>query len=296
MNRSMIAILALVAVVFSVLTSIFIVDERTKALVLQFGQIKSVKELPGLYFKIPFIQEVVRYDDRILGLDVGPLEVTPRDGRRLTVDAFTRYRIADVQAFRRAVGAGGEAIAESRIDSIVQARLREVLGTVDSDAILSQNRAELAGRILAAAKTEAVSLGVQIVDVRLKRTDLPEQNLEATFARMRAEREREAADQIARGNEAAQRLRATADRTVVETVSEARRTAEIVRGEADAARTAIFAEAYSVDPEFFEFYRSLAAYRSTFLESNSSIVMSPDSDFFDYFNSDALRVPSADTP
>lgn len=296
MNRSMIAIVALVAVVFSILTSIFIVDERTKALVLQFGQIKSVKEQPGLYFKIPFIQEVVRYDDRILGLDVGPLEVTPRDGRRLTVDAFTRYRIADVQAFRRAVGAGGEAIAESRIDSIVQARLREVLGTVDSDAILSQNRAELAGRILAAAKTEAVSLGVQIVDVRLKRTDLPEQNLEATFARMRAEREREAADQIARGNEAAQRLRATADRTVVETVSEARRTAEIVRGEADAARTAIFAEAYSADPEFFEFYRSLAAYRSTFLESNSSIVMSPDGDFFDYFNSDALRVPSADTP
>lgn len=288
MNRMTLLLPAVAIVLAGLLSSVFIVDERTKALVLQFGQITSVKDEPGLYFKIPLIQEVVRYDDRILGRDIEPLEVTPSDDRRLVVDAFARYRIVDVVRFRQAVGAGGVPFAENRIDTILRSQVREVLGSVDSSAILSENRSSLAIKIRDAAKIEAAALGVDIVDVRLRRTDLPDQNLEATFARMRAEREREAADQVARGNEAAQRLRATADRTVIETVSDAKRQAEIIRGEADAKRNAIFAAAYGADPEFFEFYRSLSAYRTSILAGNSTMVMAPDSEFFNYLRSSTV--------
>ena len=291
MNRMTLLLPAAAILVAGLLSSVFIVDERTKALVLQFGQITSVKDEPGLYFKIPLIQEVVRYDDRILGRDIEPLEVTPSDDRRLVVDAFARYRIVDVVRFRQAVGAGGVPFAENRIDTILRAQVREVLGSVDSSAILSENRAALAIKIRDAAKIEAAALGVDIMDVRLRRTDLPDQNLDATFARMRAEREREAADQVARGNEAAQRLRATADRTVIETVSDAKRQAEIIRGEADAKRNSIFAAAYGADPEFFEFYRSLAAYRTSILGGNSTLVMAPDSEFFNYLKSSSAPLP-----
>lgn len=282
MNRTTLLIPAAVLVIAAILSSVFIVDEREKALVLQFGQIKEVREEPGLYFKIPLIQDVVRYDDRMLGRDIEPLEVTPSDDRRLVVDAFARYMIKDVERFRQAVGAGGIEFAENRIDTILRSQVREVLGAVDSSEILSENRAALAAKIRDAAAREAEALGVQIVDVRLRRTDLPEQNLDATFARMRAERQREAADQIARGNEAAQRLRAQADRTVIETVSDAKRQAEIVRGQADAKRNAIFATAYGADPDFFQFYRSLTAYRDSLLAGNSTLVLSPDSEFFRY--------------
>jgi len=276
-----IVVLAIVAS----LSAIFIVDEREKALVLQFGRVVSVKEEPGLAFKIPLIQEVVTYDDRILSREVGPLEITPLDDRRLVVDAFARYRIANIRQFRQSVGAGGIAVAENRLDSILRAEIREVLGSVSSNDILSSDRAALMLRIRNGAITEARSLGLEVIDVRLKRTDLPQANLEATFARMRAEREREAADEIARGKEAAQRVRAQADRTQVELVSEAEREAEIIRGEADARRNAIFAEAYGKDIEFFEFYRTLAAYRQSMLAGNSSMVLSPDSEFFNYLKS-----------
>ncbi len=278
------------------LLSVFIVDERESALVLQFSKIIDVKEDPGLGFKIPFIQQIVRYDDRILSRDIEPLEVTPLDDRRLVVDAFARYRIVDVRRFREAVGDGGIPFAESRLDSILRSRTREVLGSVSSNDILSSDRATLMLRIRNAAITEAKELGIEVVDVRLKRTDLPAQNLDATFARMRAEREREAADEIARGNEAAQRVRAQADRTQVELVSDAKRQAEITRGEADAKSNAIFNEAFGADAEFFEFYRSLDAYRVALKGENSSIVMSPDGDFFNYFNDAGIGsgTPAAD--
>ena len=274
-----------VIAVAGVMSSIFIVDEREKALVLQFGRVVDIKEEPGLAFKIPLIQEVVRYDDRILSRDIDPLEVTPLDDRRLVVDAFARYRIADVNRFRQAVGVGGIATAENRLDSILRAKTRETLGSVSSNDILSSDRATLMLRIRNDAIAEALALGIEIVDVRLKRTDLPSQNLEATFERMRAEREREATDERARGNEAAQRVRAQADRTVVELVSDAQRQAEIIRGEADANRNAIFAAAFGADPEFFEFYRSLTAYSRALQGSNSTMVMSPDSEFFNYLKS-----------
>jgi membrane protease subunit HflC len=286
MRRSALLLPALVVVVFAAISSVFIVDERQKALVLQFGQIVTVQETPGLGFKIPFIQDVVRYDDRILSRDVEPLEVTPSDDRRLVVDAFARYRIADVVQFRQAVGAGGLRAAESQLADIMNDNIRSVLGAagVTSNTILSSERAELMDRIRIRADSRADTIGIEVVDVRLKQTNLPDQNLAATFDRMRAERIREATDERARGGEAAQRVRALADRTVVELVSEAERDAEIIRGEADAERNSIFAKAFSADEDFFRFYRSLAAYEKALKGSNSTMVITPDSEFFEFLD------------
>jgi len=267
------------------LSSVFVVTEKEKALVLQFGKVVAVKENPGLGFKIPLIQDVVKYDDRILSLDTPDLQITPLDDRRLVVDAFARYRIVDVTKFRQAVGSGGIRTAQSRLDSILRSQTREVLGSVNSNDILSVDRAALMVKIRNGAREKAHGLGVEIIDVRLKRTDLPSENLKATFGRMRAERQREATDERARGGEAAQRVRAQADRTVVELVSDAKRQAEIIRGQADAKRNAIFAEAYGADQEFFKFYRSLSAYRKALKGSNSTMVLSPDSEFFNYLKS-----------
>ncbi len=286
MNRSALLLPILAVIVAGVMSSLFIVDEREKALVLQFGQVKQVKETPGLGFKIPLIQEVVTYEDRILGLQTAPSEVTPLDDRRLVVDAFARWRIVNLVEFREAVGAGGENAAQTRLERIVSASIREVLGGVPSNRVLSEDRTALMNQIRDNARAQALSLGVDIVDVRLTRTDLPEQNLAATFARMRAEREREAADERARGEEAALRVRASADRTVIELTSDARRQAEVIRGEADAERNRVYAEAFGRDPEFFAFTRSLTSYERALQGSNSSIVMQPDSMFFEYLRSD----------
>lgn len=285
MRKSALILPLIAALAFVGLSSVFIVTEVEKALVLRFGRVVDVKEEPGLAFKMPFVDEVVRYDDRILSRDVEPLEVTPSDDRRLVVDAFARYRIADVNQFRLAVGAGGEAAAERRLDSILRSKTREILGSVSSNEILSSDRAALMLRIRNAAIADARALGVEVIDVRLKRTDLPRENLQATFDRMRAERVREATDERARGREAAQRITALADRTVVELVSDAKRQSEIIQGEADARRNGIFAEAYGADPEFFEFYRSLTAYRNALKGENSTMVLSPDSEFFNYLGS-----------
>jgi len=286
MNRALYGLIALLLVAALGLSSLFIVDEREKALVLQFGRVVQIKEDPGLGFKIPLIQEVVRYDDRILSIDVDPLEVTPLDDRRLVVDAFARYRVTDVERFRQAVGPGGESAAARRMDDILRAQLRETLGGVSSNDILSQDRAALMLSIRNGAAKQASALGLSVVDVRLKRTDLPQENLEATFQRMRAERVREATDERARGNEAKQRIQAQADRTVVELVSDANRQGEIIRGEADGERERIFADAFGRDPEFFEFYRSLTAYQRSLQGNNSTLVLSPDSEFFDYLKTD----------
>ena len=294
MRRLTYLIPAVVLLIAVGLSSIFVVDERQRALVLQFGQIRQVIETPGLNFKIPFIQEVVYYDARILALDTDTIEVTPSDDRRLVVDAFARYRIADVVRFRQAVGVGGLRAAEDRLSSILNAQIRETLGAdqVTSDTILSPGRAMLAERIRDGARTSALSLGIDILDVRLKQTNLPMQNLEATYARMRAEREREAADEIARGDEAAQRVRAQADRTVVELVSDARREAEIARGEADAERNGIFASAFGQDQDFFAFYRSMTAYERALMGQNSTMVISPDSEFFEFLGGAGASTPA----
>ncbi len=285
MRKSQILIGALALAVIGLLSAVYIVDEREKAIRLWFGEVTAVIEEPGLYFKVPLLHEIVRYDDRILPLETEPLEVTPADERRLIVDAFARWRISDPVQFRKAVGASAIAGARPRLQRILNAELREVLGSVNSSDIVSADRAVLMTKIRDQARVRAASLGVEIIDVRIRRADLPEQNLAATFERMRAEREREAADEIARGKEAAQRVRAQADRTVVETVSRAQKEADIIRGEADARRNAIFAEAFGRDPEFFAFYRSLRAYEESLRQENSTMVISPDSEFFTYLKS-----------
>jgi modulator of FtsH protease HflC len=287
--RAIYIIPALVILLVVALSSVFIVDERKKALVLQFGQVMQVKQEPGLGFKVPLMQDVVLYEDRILGLQTQPIEVTLLSDRRLVVDAFARWRIVNLVQFRQSVGTAGEERAQLLLSNILSQAIPEVLGRATQDQVLSLDRSELMNKILVIAKREGAALGVDVIDVRLTRTDLPEQNLEATFARMRAERDREAADEKARGGEAAQRVRASADRTVIELTSDARRQAEVIRGEADADRNRILAEAYGRDPEFFAFIRSLAAYEASLKGGNSSIVMQPDSEFFDYLRSDQGR-------
>ncbi|WP_102225002.1 protease modulator HflC [Acidimangrovimonas sediminis] len=286
MRKTVYLIPVVVIVLALVLASIFIVDPRYKALVLQFGQVKQQIEKPGLYFKIPLIQTVVYYDGRILGLPTQPLEVTPADDRRIVVDAFARWRITDLIKFREATGNQGIQFAQQRLENILNAAIREVLGEVPSSAVLSEDRTPLMVKIRDQARKEAAALGVDVIDVRLTRTDLPTENLKATYARMQAEREREAADEIARGNEAAQRIRATADRTALELTSEAQKKADVIRGEADAKRNEIYAAAFGKDPEFFAFTRSLNAYAEALKGSNTTIVLSPKTEFFDYLNND----------
>lgn len=290
MNKASIIIPGLFIAGIVALSSVFTVDEREKALVLQFGEVKAIKEEPGLGFKLPFMQDVVRYDGRILSLPTPPLEVTLADDRRLVVDAFARWQIVDLVAFRESVGAGGEEKAQALLSGILNNAIPEVLGKVASGKVLSEDRTGLMNQIRDIAKREAAALGVNVIDVRLTRTDLPPQNLSSTFGRMRAEREREAADEIARGGEAAQRVRATADRSVVELTSEARKNAEVIRGVADAQRNAIYAEAFGKDPEFFAFTRSLTSYERALQGGNSSIVLNPDSEFFEYLRSDKAPV------
>ncbi len=272
----------------ALLSSIFVVDEREKALVLRFGQIKQVRVEPGIGFKVPLIDEVARFEDRILSLQTPVIEVTPADDRRLRVDAFVLYRIDDVVQYRQAVGSGGEARAANDLSGILESQIRAVLGSqgVTSNIILSPQRSALMDQIRKQSDARANALGLAVVDVRLGRTNLPEQNFDATLRRMIAERDREATDERARGREAAQRVTALADRTFEEIISEARRDARIIEGEADAERNRIFAEAYSKDPEFFEFYRSLAAYEESLKGSNTSMVMSPEGEFFNYLRSD----------
>jgi membrane protease subunit HflC len=288
MKKAGVLLPVLVVAIVTAFSALFVVDERENVLVLQFGQVKQEIKEPGLGFKLPFIQEVVRYDARILGLQTQPLEVTPLDDRRLVVDAFLRWRLEDVRRFREAVGVDGVRAAQGRMDRIMNAAIREVLGSVPSNTVLSEDRTALMNRIRDLARREAQTLGIEVIDVRLTRTDLPRENLEATFARMRAEREREAADERARGNEAAQRVRALADRTVIELVSASRREAEIIRGEADAQRNRIYAEAFSLDPEFFAFTRSMQSYERALRGDNTSMVLRPDSEFFTFLRSDGM--------
>ena len=290
--RSRIAVIIAAVIAVGGLMSLFIVDEREKVLVLRFGQIKQVKTDPGLGFKIPWLDQVVRFDDRILSLETPVIEVTPADDRRLEVDAFVMYRIVDIVKFRQALGAGGEREASIQLNDILDGQIRAVLGAdgVTSNAILSPERSRLMELIRAEAQTRAKDLGLDVVDVRLRQTNLPEQNFDATLQRMIAEREREATDERARGREAAQRVTAVADRTHEETLSAAKRDALIIEGEADAERTRILADAFGADPEFFDFYRSLAAYEASIQGGNSTLVIPPNHEFLTYMKSATPRV------
>ncbi|MEM6712879.1 MAG: protease modulator HflC [Pseudomonadota bacterium] len=271
-------IVALVGV--AIYSSLFVVDETEQALVLQFGQPVDVVREPGLNFKIPFIQNVSYFDRRVLDLDSPVQEIIAADQERLVVDTFARYRITDPLAFFQTVGS--IAGAQSRLSTVLNSATRRVLGEVPFLTIVRDDRASLMERIRDQVNGEADDFGMEIVDVRIRRADLPEANSQAIFQRMQTEREREATEIRAQGEEASQRIRSRADREVTVIVADATREGEQVRGEGDAERTRIFADAFGQDPEFFSFYRSMQAYEAGF-SSGASLVISPDSDFFRYF-------------
>ena len=266
--------------------SIFIVKEINQAIVLQFGDPKRIISTPGINFKIPFIQNVVFLDKRILNLDAPPEEVISSDQKRLIVDAYVKFKIIDVLDFYKTLG--NENVARSRISAIVNSRIRSVLGERPLAAVLSEDRANLMKEITALVETEVNAFGISIVDVRIKRADLPEANSEAIFRRMQTEREREAKEFRAQGAEIAQRIRSTADKDVTIIKSQAEKKANIVRGEGDGEANRVFAEAFNTDPEFFAFFRAMQAYAEGLQNSDTTMILSPDSEFFKYFaNPDA---------
>jgi len=266
--------------------SIFTVFEIKNAIVLQFGDPKRVIMEPGLNFKIPFVQNVVFIDNRILDIDAPPAEVIASDQKRLIVDAYVKFKIIDVLDFYKTLG--NENVARSRISAIVNSRIRSVLGERPLAAVLSEDRANLMKEITALVETEVNAFGISIVDVRIKRADLPEANSEAIFRRMQTEREREAKEFRAQGAEIAQRIRSTADKDVTIIKSQAEKKANIIRGEGDGEANRVFAEAFNTDPEFFAFFRAMQAYAEGLQNSDTTMILSPDSEFFKYFaNPDA---------
>lgn len=281
-NFTGIAVVSVVVVVVVLFNSLFVVGQTQLALVTQFGDPVRVIKAPGLAFKTPFVQTVLFFDKRILELDVAePEEVITSDRERIVVDAFSRYRISDALRYYQSVGT--EPIARQRLTSIMNSSLRGVLGQKTFSALLTSERANLMRSIRDQMKAEAVGLGIDVVDVRIRRADLPQANLEAVFGRMQTERQREAAGFRASGDEEAQRIKSAADKEVTIIKANATRKSDILRGEGEAERNRILGEAYGRDPEFFEFYRSLKAYEQSMTGNNTTMVISPDSPFFKYF-------------
>ena len=261
--------------------SIFIVKEVNQAIVLQFGDPKRIINKPGLNFKLPFIQNVVFLDKRILNLDTPPEEVIASDQKRLIVDAFARFQIVDSLTFYKAVG--NERVARSRLSTIINSRLRSVLGTQELQTLLSKDRTKQMALIQEGVNAEAEKFGIKIVDVRIKRADLPQANSEAIYRRMQTEREREAKEFRARGAEMAVTITSTADKEVTVILADAEKKSEIMKGEGDALRNKIFADAFGRDPEFFAFYRAMQAYEKALIGGDTSLILSPDSEFFKFF-------------
>ncbi len=282
MSRSLFAAgIGLIVVAILASASLFTVNETQQALVLQFGEPRRVIKEPGLKIKIPFIQNVVIMDRRVLDLDPPVEQVILADQKRLDVDAFARYRIHNPLRFYQTVT--NEVRAENRMNSIVNSALRRVLGSVTLLAVLSEERARVMNDIRAQVNAEAQDLGIEIVDVRIRRADLPEETSQSIFARMRSEREREAAEARAQGQEQSQQIRSRAERERTVLLAEAQRDAQKLRGEGDNQALRIIAEATSSDPQFYTYYRSLEAYRKTMSKGDTTYVLSPDSSFFRFF-------------
>jgi membrane protease subunit HflC len=282
-----------IAAVVAYLT-LFTVYQTQQPLVLEFGKPKREIKDPGLHYKIPFIQNVEYFDKRILDIDTASQEVIASDKKRLVVDAFARYRITDPLMFFQSVR--DERIANARIGAILEASLRRVLGGATFQAVVRDKREALMRTILSQVNKEASELGVEIVDVRIKRVDLPEANMQAIYRRMQTERQREAAEWRAEGEGAARRIRATADRQVTVIKADATGESERVRGDGDAERNRIYAEAFNQDPEFFSFYRSMQAYEAALQAGDTRMLLTPDSEFFKYFNDASGQVPAGVKP
>lgn len=297
MGNRLPVILAIAAfVLVAIYSSFFVVNEREQAVVVRFGQIQDVKTEPGLYFKLPFAfmdADRVQYvEDRALRFDLDNIRVQVSGGKFYEVDAFVVYRISDARRFRETVS-GDRDSAESRLRTRLDAALRRVYGLRGFESALSDDRASMMREVRNDLTGDAESLGLSIVDVRIRRTDLTQEVSQQTFERMKAERLAQAELIRARGNEEGQRRRAIADRQVVELVAEAQRDSEIIRGEGDGERNRVFGEAFSRDPAFFDFYRSMSAYRESFGQSDTTLLLSPDSEFFRFFNDAEGTSPSA---
>lgn len=285
MSKLNIVVGIIVVVGLALWSTIFVVNERNQAIVTRFGEITSIKTEPGLYFKAPFIEAVQIIEDRLLLLDQEGMTVQVKGGKFYEVDAFLTYRISDARAFREKL-LGSIPRAEARLGTRMESALRSVYGLRDFNDALSQARNEMMTEARDILRGDISELGLEVVDVRIRRTDLTVQVSSQTYDRMIAERLAEAALLRARGKERAQTIRAIADRQAVSIVADARRDSEILRGEGDAERNAIFASAFGQDVEFFEFYRSMQSYRNALESTGTTLILSPDSEFFRYFNSD----------
>jgi len=261
--------------------SLFTVKEINQAIVLQFGDPKKIVTTAGLQYKIPFIQNVVFLDRRILSLDPMPEEVIASDQKRLIVDAYARFKIIDPLKFY--ISVGDERVARSRLATIINSRIRSVLGKQSLATLLSEERSTQMSIIQEGVNVEAEKFGITIIDVRIKRADLPQANSEAIYKRMQTEREREAKEFRARGAEMAVTITSTADRKVTVILANAEKQSEIMKGEGDGIRNKIFADAFGQDPEFFSFYRAMQAYETALIGGDTTLILSPDSDFFKFF-------------
>ena len=279
MKRFIIPLVILIAA--TIYFSVFIVKEVNQAIVLQFGDPKRIIMNPGINFKIPFIQNVVFLDKRILNLDTPPEEVIASDQKRLIVDAFARFQIVDPLKFY--ISVGNERVARSRLSTIINSRIRSVLGTQELQTLLSKDRSKQMASIQEGVNNEAENFGIKIVDVRIKRADLPQANSDAIFRRMQTEREREAKEFRAKGAEMAVTITSTADKEVTVILADAQKKSEIMKGEGDGKRNNIFAQAFGQDPEFFAFYRAMQAYEKALIGGETSLILSPDSEFFKFF-------------
>ncbi len=275
------ALVVLGAVAFLIYNAIFFIYPTQQALVLQFGSVQKALRDPGMYFKIPFIQNVELIERRILDLDLNPQEVIAADQKRLVVDAFARYRIIDPVRFYQSVRTTQG--ANQRLSTFLQSNLRQVVAESSFSAVVKDSRAALMEKIKAQVSRSASELGVEIVDVRIRRADLPQANSEAVFRRMQTERQREATELRAQGEEASRRIRARAERDREVILAEATRDSEVLRGTGDGERNAIFNDAFGRDPEFFSFYRTMQAYEAGLKSSDTRMVLSPNSDFFRFF-------------
>ena len=277
-----------IIIVLAIITylSLFTVKEINQAIVLQFGNPKKVITTAGLQWKIPFVQNVVFLDRRILSLDPPPEEVIASDQKRLIVDAYSRFKIIDPLKFY--ISVGNEMVARSRLATIINSRIRNVLGKQSLATLLSEERGRQMAIIQEGVNEEAKKFGIEIIDVRIKRADLPQANSEAIYKRMQTEREREAKEFRARGAEMAVTITSTADKEVTVILANADKQSEIMKGEGDGIRNKIFADAFGQDPEFFSFYRAMQAYEKALIGGETTMILSPDSDFFKYFGSTGL--------
>jgi membrane protease subunit HflC len=275
------ALIALLVVVIIGYSSVFTVQQTEQALVLRFGEAVGIATEPGLHFKAPFIDTVVSIDKRILDLENPSQEVIAFDRKRLVVDAFARYRIKDALHFYQSVGS--IQAANLQLATLLNAALRRVLGEVTFIQVVRDDRESLMGKIRDQLDKEADGYGIQVLDVRIRRADLPEANSQAVYDRMKSERQREAAESRAFGRQKAQEIKSNADREVTVIVADAKSTAEQTRGAGDAERNRLFAEAYTRDPDFFAFYRSMSAYETGLKGGETRYLLRPDSPFFRYF-------------